>query len=374
MTGRERLFAALAGKPTDRTPIWLLFPYHRAGYYVDVRTNPCYTGVFEKSKECAVMLNRRNPRVSLFAPEVVWGQEKCEQDGWSITRTTLSYGGKSLVGEYRQKGEQIEVKKLLAGEEDLELLLTFPINDCPKRIAAELDRQEPAYLAERADFPEHYGSMMLDLGEPIGFLYGHSDLQEFAVWSLVCSEKVEQFLHGAMRMYRELYRQTLQRNWAEVYFMVGSELASPPLVSRETFQRWIVPFARELIEMIHQHNKFVIQHYHGHIKLILEDFLTMGPDALHTIEAPPTGNCTLTEAYAVLGDRITLIGNVQYDLFRSMSPDQMRQEVRNVLDEVNGRRFILSPSAGPYEETIAPRVTENYLAFLEAGWNYKETR
>jgi uroporphyrinogen-III decarboxylase len=42
MTARDCLFAALDGRPVDRVPIWLLFPYHKVGYYTDVRTNPCY--------------------------------------------------------------------------------------------------------------------------------------------------------------------------------------------------------------------------------------------------------------------------------------------------------------------------------------------
>ena len=68
MNARERLFAVLNGEPTDHVPIWLLFPYHRTGYYGDVRDEPSYRPVFEASKQYAIMLNRRNPRVPLFAP------------------------------------------------------------------------------------------------------------------------------------------------------------------------------------------------------------------------------------------------------------------------------------------------------------------
>jgi hypothetical protein len=46
----------------------------------------------------------------------------------------------------------------------------------------------------------------------------------------------------------------------------------------------------------------------------------------------------------------------------------MASEVRKVLAECQGKRLILSPSAGPYEEELSPRQVENYLAFLQAGW------
>lgn len=370
MTARERLFAALKGQKTDRTPIWLLFPYHTAGYYVDVRTNPCYVPIFEKSKECCLMLNRRNPRVPLFAQEVEMREERLEVDGWKVNRRTMSYGGRQLVAETRTRGDEVIQKKLLENEGDLDTLLTFPMSDAA-RVVAALEAFAAKYLQERAQFPERYGSMMLDQGEPISFLYHQSDLQEFTLWSLSCPEKVIAFLDRAMAVYREVYRHTLARRWAEVYFLVGSELASPPMVSRETFRKWIVPYAKELIGMIHAGGALAIQHYHGQIKFILEDFVEMGADGLHTIESPPTGNCTLTAAYDIVGDKITLIGNVQYDLFRSLTPAQMKEEVRSVLDEVNGRRFILSPSAGPYEPVISQQMMDNYMAFIEAGWEYR---
>ncbi len=167
-----------------------------------------------------------------------------------------------------------------------------------------------------------------------------------------------------------IYQYCLERDLADVYFMVGSELASPPLVSPETFQEWIVPYARELVELVHSYGKHVIMHYHGQIKEILPYFLEMGADALHTIEAPPVGNCTLTEAFSIVQDKIVLIGNIQYDCFRSYTPREMDRAVLEVVEEVRGKRFILSPTAGPYDENVSDRLIENYLQFLRSGWEY----
>jgi len=88
-------------------------------------------------------------------------------------------------------------------------------------------------------------------------------------------------------------------------------------------------------------------------------------------EAPPVGNCTFTEAFNVVGDRMALIGNIQYDDFRALEPAQMAAAVRAVLDECRGRRLILSPSAGPYEAALSPRLVENYLTFMQTGWEYQ---
>ena len=56
----------------------------------------------------------------------------------------------------------------------------------------------------------------------------------------------------------------------------------------------------------------------------------------------------------VSGDRITPIGNIQYGEFRSLTPDRVKHLVRETLDEVGGRRFVLSPMAGPFDGDPSP--------------------
>lgn len=371
MNARERLFAVLDGEPTDRTPIWLLFPYHRTSYYGDVRAEPSYRAVFEASKQYAIMLDRRNPRPRLFAPEVTERREAFADGADRVERTYLEYKGRRLYAETRRQQHSTIVKKLLCNDDDLELYCSLPVNLDAAALHAEMDGLLPTYLRERAEFPLEYGSMMLDMGEPIGQLYAASNLEEYAVWSLTHSAMIVDFLDRVLQQKRIVYTYCLERKLADVYFMVGSELACPPLVSRTTFNAWAVPYARELIALIHSYDAKVIQHHHGEIKGILPDFLVMGADALHTIEAPPIGDCTFSDAFAVTGDRLALIGNIQYDEFRNLTPAEMAEAVRAVLDECRGKRLILSPSAGPYEETLSERMAQNYLAFMRAGWEYR---
>ncbi|HOX07225.1 MAG TPA: uroporphyrinogen decarboxylase family protein [Planctomycetota bacterium] len=370
MTARERLLAALRGEPVDRVPIWLLFPYHRLGCYADVRTVPSYREVFGASRGRAVSLDRRHLSAPLFEPEVAVRSERTEEEGWRVEREAVEWRDVRLVAETRRRGDEVRVRKLISSEEDLRAFCRLPVETDPGRLSAALEAQLEAHRRERAELPAEFGATMLDLGEPIGVLYSRSELTEYPVWSLTADELVRGLLDRLMERLRVVYSFCLERDLAEVYFLVGSELASPPMVSRETFRRWIVPYARELIAMIHARGRLAIQHYHGQIREVLPDFLEMAPDGLHTIEAPPNGNCTMTGAYQVVGDRIALIGNIQYDCFRSYRPGEMREAVRALLEECRGRRFILSPSAGPYEPEISERMQANYLEFLEAGWEF----
>ncbi|HCE43373.1 MAG TPA: hypothetical protein DET40_07480 [Lentisphaeria bacterium] len=368
MNARERLFASLEGRETDRTPIWLLFPYHPTGYYTDVRNNPCYSSIVSLAEKHAITLDRRGMGASLFAPEVRIENKSFSEGGVKISRKVLEYKGRQLVSETRYEKEKTTVGKLIKTEDELAFYCSLPVNTDRSRIEGELDGRIQKYLAEKAEFPEELGSMMLDLGEPISNLYHSSELEEYAIWSLTCPDMVKEFLDRVMEYYRIVYSICLERKLADVYFLVGSELASPPLLSRSTFQSWIVPYGRELISMIRRSGAKSIQHYHGQIKEILPDFLEMAPDGLHTIEAPPIGNCTFAEAFDVTQNKISLIGNIQYDCFRSYNEKEMEQAVLDVLEECRGKRLIISPSAGPYEDVIPPQMQKNYEVFIRTAW------
>lgn len=366
MTPREQLFSVLSAKDSSIKPFWLLFPFHPTNYYVDVRHHPDYRRVHQATVNRGIILDRRNFLIETFAPEVKSNQYRVAENGTVREGFELCYQSLRLYQERVTSDEGVTVKKLLNSEDDLDLLLQLPVLTDRAAIRAQLDQLRVQYLQEKAEFPAEYGAMMLDLGEPVNFVYHMSNLEEFSIWSVTCPEKVETFLERKMAQIREIYAYCLDHDLADVYFMVGSELASPPMFSRATFQRWIVPYAQELIAMIHTHGKFAIQHYHGQIREILPDFLTMNPDGLHTIESPPTGNCTLEEAFEIVGDRIALIGNIQYDDFRAFTPPQMRQAVLDIRRRVAGKRFILSPTAGPFDPAPPPELIDNYLAFIDA--------
>jgi uroporphyrinogen-III decarboxylase len=365
MTPRERLFHSLKGEPVDQTAVWLLFPYHPTGYYVAVRNHKGYRRVHDYSRERGVMmLNRRGLGVRQHRADVLYAHNEVGAAGRKIIQQTICHGGVCLCSESHGG------KKLLASDEDLEAYCSLPLEEDEGILIRKLNDQLGQYMTERNEFPIECGAMMLDLGSPINTIYHAADLGTYPIWSLTHSKMIEDWLARRMRQLETVYRYCLDHELADVYFLVGSELASPPMVSRETFQRWVVPYERRLISLIHSYGKMVIQHYHGQIREILPDFLEMGPDGLHTIESPPVGNCTLSQAFEVTQEKITLIGNIQYDEFRSSTPAQMKERVRATLDEVAGRRFILSPTAGPFDESPPDLLIENYIAFIDAALEY----
>jgi len=366
MTPRERLFRFLAGQETDRPPVWMLFPYAPTSYYVDVWNHPGYRRVVEATLGNSVILNRRSLEgVPLFTPEVEITREVTQHT--DITR--YRYRGMELSKGHRQTANGLERKQLLVHDEDLEAYVQFPILTDPALIKVHMDEWLKNYLEERKAFPKKYGSMMLDFGEPICAIYHASCLESYSMWSITHHDVIKGCLENMMQRLRVIYAYALERKLADIYFFVGSELASPPMASRTTFQSWVVPYAKELVRMIHAAGSRAIQHYHGQVGLILRDFLEIGADALHTIEEPPIGNITLEDAFSVVEDKMGLIGCIQYDCFRSYTPTEMRQEVREQRRRTSGQRFMFSPSAGPFDPEPSSRLIDNYLAFHHEATN-----
>lgn len=375
MNAHDRFLAALGGEYPclDHTPIWLLFPYHPTTFYVDVRNNSNYSQVIKMVEKYGITLNRRCFARSVFAPEVEIKETSYVENGEQISRREFYWNGSTLFAEMRVSSSTTTVKKMLNSAEDIEWFCSLPIENNKDRLYRQLDEWRLNYEKERQEFPPELGCMMLDLGEPIHILYSESNLEELSIASILpeTNQKIIDFLSRLQEHFKIVYQYCADNKLAEVYFMVGSELAAPPMFSERTFTKWVVPFSKELIDIAHKSKAKVIQHFHGQIKSVLPYFVEMGADALHTIEAPPIGNCTLTEAFDIVGGKLTLIGNIQYDDFRSMSQDEMREAVKSVLNEAKGHRFILSPTAGPFDENPGENFIKNYLTFMETAWNYQ---
>ncbi|MDA3799096.1 MAG: hypothetical protein PF692_08455 [Kiritimatiellae bacterium] len=205
-TQREILFDILSGKDASQTGKWLLFPYAPTGYYVDVRNHPQYKKIHEESLDNVIVLNRRN--FTSVVPQFTSDVKVSHDNG----RMTLEYKDISLHQEIiTQPDGSRKVKKLLSSEEDLIKFSSLPVLKDKDTIYKYIDDKVDEYLKEKEVFPEKYGSMMLDAGEPIAHLYHVSELEEFSIWSLTANEYVKTYLNNAMERFRHIYTYCLEK-------------------------------------------------------------------------------------------------------------------------------------------------------------------
>jgi len=363
MTSRERLWAALSGEQPDRVPIWMLYPRERLSYYVDVHSLPSYRRIIPDIWEQTDWLDRRGipaPPFHTAAAEIETHVEK--NHGWTIRRQVLHTPLGDLASEHRQDEENAAgatTEHFCKRIEDLEKILSIPYEP----VEPELTEFHKA-AADLGDA----GLMMVDLGMPISMAYNLARPEDFAIWTLTERETLVDFTRIMAERMMTFLKKALDAGAGPVFFAVGSEFVAPPMCSPKTFDALITPFDAPILDMIHSYGGRVIVHHHGNIGGVLERIADLGADGIQPIEEPPIGDCTFAEAKARIGDRVCLVGTVQYDDFERLRPDEMEVLVkRQIRDAGQGGGMILAPTAGPYAVNLTERQQANTLRFIEAG-------
>lgn len=362
LTGRERLTRLFNGQEIDRTPIWLLAPYHHVDFYADIYDLPGYRPIIPYIDAYCDTLDRRTyPLGTAYNanPEIrrTHRVEKSAQGSTQIEEIT--YRDFTLQKTVYRGTDGTRVKYFAEELEELRRLIEIPY--------VPLTPDVSAYFREKEELGDR-GLMMTDVGDPLGVFYHMMSAEDFSVASLLEYEELLELLDVVYERTLDLYRYLLERDIGEVFFLVGAEFAGPPLVAPDKFRELCVKYVKGIVDLIRSYGKKSILHYHGQLFDVLEGMKQINPDALHTIEAPPVGNCTIAQAREALGDMI-LIGNVQYDDLAHLGREEITEQVKQAMAE-GGDRFILSPTAGPYEAEPSGKLLENYIAFIEAGIQY----
>lgn len=361
LTSRQRLLRLWNGQDIDRVPIWLLAPYHRLEYYADLYNIPAYRPLTEAIDQFCDTMDRRRPNLGFCYnanPDICY--TPIHEPGKEGTRVT--YKDLSFEKVIRKEHGRTSLQFFVEDPEELEAIANIPF--VPHLPDAATLRREKEELGER-------GLLMMDLGDPLEPLYHLCSAENFSMWTLTDLDALLKFTDAMQERVLEVYRQYLELDLADAYFIVGAEFAGPPLVSPKQFNTLSSRYLKRLVSLIRSYGKISIIHYHGNLYRVLDGFREINPDGLHTIEAPPIGDCTITQARSVLGPQTVLIGNIQYDDLEHLDSEAIDHLVRNTMEEgIKAGRFILSPTAGPYAAAPSPQLIENYLTFIKAGIKY----
>jgi uroporphyrinogen decarboxylase len=120
-----------------------------------------------------------------------------------------------------------------------------------------------------------------------------------------------------------------------------------PFFSREMFGEFVVPGLKEVIDGYRALGYYTIKHTDGNIMPILEQMVSCGPDALHSLD--PQGGVDLAEVSRLVGDRVTLCGNVNCGLLQTGTDEECREDILRCLrDGMKGPGFIFCTSNCAY--------------------------
>ncbi|MFC1960190.1 uroporphyrinogen decarboxylase family protein [Chloroflexota bacterium] len=363
LTSRERLLLALQCKEPDRAPIWMLFPKEQLPYYADVYQTTSYAPMLPYLDQTD-WLDRRNFTRPPFLTAAAEIKHEVFADGdATIDRKTIETPAGPLTSQVRRRADG----SIAPGDSwlyfreiaDIEKALSIPYEP----FTPPLDEWNRA-AGELGDA----GLMMGDFGTAIAVLYHACNTEDFCVWSLTELETLKHFVSVMHERSQQTMHYLLENGVGPVWFLVGSEFVIPPLVSPTVFEHLVAPFDGQLIDMIHDYDGYAIVHHHGNINQLLEGIADMGANAIHPIEAATQGDCSMSDAKRRVGDRVCLIGSVQYGDIQLSTEEDIEAQVRQtMIDAGVGGGLILAPTAGPYETTITANTTANYIRFIEAS-------
>ncbi len=133
----------------------------------------------------------------------------------------------------------------------------------------------------------------------------------------------------------------------------------------------MVPYVKEMVDVVHAAGGKVRLHCHGKVRQVLEMIVETGADALDPCEPPPDGDITLAELKRRAGDQLCLFGNLELKLLEHAAADDVAAAIKQCMDSAKaGGGYVIMPTAAPINIPLAKKTEENYIRFIEAALEY----
>jgi len=142
---------------------------------------------------------------------------------------------------------------------------------------------------------------------------------------------------------------------------ISSPYAGAGFISPGCYAEFVLPYERELVQVIKERGVKAYLHTCGAIRDRLELMIASGADGIECLDPPPLGNMELSDALRVIGGRCFVKGNVDSvnSLLRG-TPADIQADLRQRLEAATGfPGFILSTAC-----SIAPRVPREHVMLL----------
>ncbi len=367
MNSRTRLFNAIKGEPIDRVPVkmWGIHPWQEPPH-------ESYRPLFELAWESDPMPGwgpKGMPLALNAHPDISVHQE---------SRPSKHAGHVEDVAIIEAPGKRFESVSLRSTDNRPGMISQHFIST-PEQMQAFLDLPFKPFQPDVEDFfiqKERLGDkgllMAMLPADPIYQLQILLGSEALALWSMDHRDLVRQFIASYGERWHEYAAYLLEQDLGPLFGYVGPELGIPPLMSLRDFEEFVWEVEKPVLDRIHAAGCYAWVHCHGRMRLVIERFADMGVDCLNPIEPPPMGDITLPEAKELVGDRMTLEGNVEIGDFADLEPEAFREVCIAAMEAGKpGGRFIFCQSADPsHWPELPPRVLENYRIFLEVGREY----
>jgi len=369
MTGKERCLAVLKGEIPDRVPI---STYELVGWDRDAWENrePSYArlmDVIRRDTDCLYRWSAAWPERGvgyfLSASEDVEAERKTRRDGADEKTLHVVHTPKGDLTSRTMARRGVHTtwveEHFVKTGEDVERVLSVPY--APR----EPDCSSLAVARERVG---ERGIVKTSIADALCCVCELFEFGEFTVWALTERATVRRLLDAFHVRVMDQLRAQLEAGVGPLWRVVGAEYATPPYMPPELFAECVLPYDRDIVDLIHRYGGYARIHCHGKISRVLDMIAATGADAIDPVEPPPQGDIDLAEAKRRIGERMTIMGNLELAMLETATAEQVRAEVGRSMEAGKpGGRFVIMPTAAPIDVPLKRRTEENYLAFIETA-------
>ncbi|MDW7673948.1 MAG: uroporphyrinogen decarboxylase family protein [Bacillota bacterium] len=378
LNSRERLLAVLKGEMPDRVPINTL---ELQGYKADDWYNKQ-----PKYKELMDYIRKNTDGINFWYPYT--GQRIGDADKGVGRFLTSTKDVKEEVRNWRDGENNFTEIVLKTPKGDLRMIersndlvntvwvtehFVKDISDLEKVLSIPYEPflLDTSSLAQaQAEIGDH-GIITADIGDPLIYIFDLFDFSNFLIFAISEEKK----MHQLLEMYYERiynYLEHLLKNGAGPLVRIyGPEAATPPYLPNRLFKDYVFDYDKKLIDLIHKYDCYCRVHAHGRVGQVLEYIAEMGADAVDPVEAPPSGDIELKEAKEIIGDRVTIFGNIQLHDLELRTEQEMIEITKRTLEQgAPDGRFVLMPTAAPLDTDLKERTMNNYLAMIDTALTY----
>jgi uroporphyrinogen decarboxylase len=181
----------------------------------------------------------------------------------------------------------------------------------------------------------------------------------------------EEFAAAVIRKIAEIQLATLEQiltldHVGAVWVVDDIAYHSGPIISPPALRKHIFPWYQRMSRRCHETGRLFFLHSDGDLRAVLPDLIAMGVDALHPID--PTA-MDIVQTKRDYGRDLCLFGNVDTELLRSGTPQQVRQRVEELLRTVApGGGFALGSGNSVPEWAQLDNYNAMRETVLKSGW------
>lgn len=291
--------------------------------------------------------------------------ERLDLDAISANQALYLFGWRKwVIPHVSHYTDEWGVRSRLAGE-----LLPVPVGH-PVTSQADLERFHPPRPA-RSPLIKAARYVKRRAGDRAVIMLSRNDFA--ASWFLTGMPKLLEsyiadpdFADRIARMvsdyYAELFPRLIKAGVDVIFLTDDYAFKTGTLFSREQFDRFVFPWLKRAVEVIHDAGGLCVKHTDGDVSEIIEQIIETGVDGLGPLE--PAAGMDLVELQRRFGDRVALVGNIDVDLLSRGTSDEVRRRTQSLVTAMSGRGGHLLSSGNTISSSVLP---QNFAAMVEAA-------